>query len=82
MQVEVWLYDPLAHYHILKLACQSTFHDLLQQLEIPMEEIRFAFINGDIAMLPGSQLNGKTRLHERDQVDIYRKVKRESCFLS
>jgi hypothetical protein len=78
VNVEVWLHEPLAHYNILELAHRSTLQDLFWQLGIQQEEVRFTFVNGESAMLPGSQINGATTLHERDQVDIYKKYPRSS----
>jgi hypothetical protein len=73
MRVEVWLYDPLAHY-MLRLACNSSLQDLIHKLKILPEEIRIAFINGESLTLPGAMDNSAAMLHEGDQVDIYRKV--------
>ncbi len=77
MHVEVWLYNPLAHY-ILELACNSTLQDLIQRLKILPKEVRIAFINGKSATLLEVQGSDTPRLHEGDQVDIYRGGTRDS----
>lgn len=81
IQVEVWLYGPLARYagdqsqgsyaelH-LDMAVGSTIQDLLDDLGLPPEEKGITFINGSLAALPGLDSDRNTVLQDGDRVGI------------
>lgn len=81
IQVEVWLYGPLARYagdqsqgsyaelH-LDMAVGSTMQDLLDDLGLPPEEKGITFINGSLAALPGLDSDRNTVLQDGDRVGI------------
>lgn len=81
IQVEVWLYGPLARYagdqsqgsyaelH-LDMAVGSTMQDLLDDLGLPPEEKGITFINGSLAALPGLDSDRNVVLQDGDRVGI------------
>ena len=81
IQVEVWLYGPLARYagdqsqgsyaelH-LDMPAGSTMRDLLDHLGLPIEEKGITFINGSLAALPGLEADQEVVLREGDRVGI------------
>ncbi len=81
IQVEVWLYGPLARYAgegsqgsyaqlYLYLPAGSTMQDLLDQIGLPSEEKGITFINGNLAALPGLEADREVVLHDGDRVGI------------
>ncbi|HFD39914.1 MAG TPA: MoaD/ThiS family protein [Anaerolineae bacterium] len=81
IQVEVWLYGPIARYageqsqgsfaelH-LELPTGSTMQDLLDRLGLPPEEKGITFLNGKLAALPGLDSDRQIELHDGDRVGI------------
>lgn len=81
IQVEVWLYGPVARYageqsqgsyatlH-LELPVESTIQDLVDHLGLPAEEKGITFINGNLAALPGLDADREVVLHDGDRVGI------------
>lgn len=81
IQVEVWLYGPLARYageqsqgsyaqlH-LEFPAGSTMQDLLEQIGLPEEEKGITFINGSLAALPGLDADRTVVLKDGDRVGI------------
>ncbi len=81
IQVEVWLYGPLARYggeqnrgsyaqlH-LEFPAGSTMQDLLDRLGLPGEEKGITFINGSLAALPGLDTDRQVVLHDGDRIGI------------
>jgi len=81
IQVEVWLYGPIARYageqskgsyaelH-LTFSAGSTMRDLLDHLGLPSEEKGITFINGSLAALPGLDADRGVVLHDGDRVGI------------
>ena len=81
IQVEVWLYGPLARYggeqsqgsyaelH-LDMPVGSSMQDLLDRLELPSEEKGITFINGSLAALPGLDTDRQVILQDGDRVGI------------
>ena len=81
IQVEVWLYGPVAKYggeqnrgsyaelH-LEFPAGSTVQDLLDHLELPPEELGITFINGSLAALPGLDSGREVVLQDGDRVGI------------
>jgi hypothetical protein len=81
IQVEVWLYGPVARYggeanrgsyaqlH-LDLPTGSTMQDLLDRLGLPDEEKGITFINGDLAALPGLDSDREVVLQDGDRIGI------------
>lgn len=82
MQIEVWLYGPLARYggeaakksyaslH-LELPVGSQIRDLLKQLGLPTEERGITFINGDLSAMPGLQPDLDHPLEDGDRVAFF-----------
>jgi sulfur carrier protein ThiS len=81
IQVEVWLYGPIARYGgeksrgsyaqlQVQLPAGSTVQDLLDQLGLPAEEKGITFVNGNLAALPGLDTDRGVELHEGDRVGI------------
>ncbi len=81
IQVEVWLYGPLARYageesrgsyaelH-LELPAGSTMRHLLERLGLPKEEKGITFLNGSLAALSGLDADLEVVLHDGDRVGI------------
>ena len=81
IEVEVWLYGPMARFageqskgsyaelH-LKLPEGSTMPHLLDHLGLPSEERGITFVNGDLASLPGLDTDRDLVLHDGDRVGI------------
>lgn len=81
IQVEVWLYGPLARYageeskgsyaelHLV-LPAGTTMQDLLEGLGLPPEEKGITFINGNLAALPGLDADREVVLQDGDRVGI------------
>ena len=81
INVEVWLYGPIARYAGEKsqgsfaelhpdLPAGSTVQDLMDLLELPPEEKGITFINGSLAALPGLDSDRKVVLKDGDRVGI------------
>lgn len=81
IQVEVWLYGPMARYGgeqsqgsyaqlYIDLLAGSTMGDLLERLELPYEEKGITFINGSLAALPGLDSDRDVVLKDGDRVGI------------
>ncbi|MGD9147853.1 MAG: MoaD/ThiS family protein [Anaerolineae bacterium] len=81
INVEVWLYGPIAKYAGEKsqgsfaelhpeLPVGSTVQDLLDLLELPPEEKGITFINGSLAALPGLDSDREVVLKDGDRVGI------------
>ena len=81
IDVEVWLYGPVAKYageqsqgsHAqlhLKMPEGSTVGTLVEQLGIPPEEKGITFVNGKLAALPGLDADKGVVLHDGDRVGI------------
>jgi hypothetical protein len=81
MQVEVWLYGPLALYGDPQatIACcrkvslneGATLQDLLVHLALPSSERGITFINGQLSAMPGIQPDLDYPLWENDRVAIF-----------
>ena len=81
IQVEVWLYGPVARYagdeslgsHArldLELPVGSTMRDLFDRLGIPTEEKGITFLNGSLAGLPGLDTDQEVVLKSGDRIGI------------
>ena len=79
--IEVWLYGPMARYAgeanqgsyarlDVGITEGSTVGDLIRQLEIPAEERGITFVNGNLAALPGLEVDLDLVLHDGDRVGI------------
>ena len=82
IQVEVWLYGPLARYggeaarksHAkleLQLPVGSRVRDLLDHLGMPTEERGITFINGDLSAMPELQPDLDHILENNDRVAFF-----------
>jgi hypothetical protein len=82
INVDVWLYGPLARYggtaarkaHAnlqLELPAGSRLRDILARLALPTEERGITFINGDLSAMPGLQPDLDHRLEEGDRVAFF-----------
>ncbi|HEY77106.1 MAG TPA: MoaD/ThiS family protein [Thermoflexia bacterium] len=81
IRIEAWLYGPIARYAKegaegyarldLELPAGSTLADLVRQLGIPAEERGITFINGNLAALPGMNVDHKTVLQDGDRVGLF-----------
>jgi sulfur carrier protein ThiS len=82
IQVEVWLYGPMARYAgaqsqgsyaqlNLELPEGSTMAALLEELQLPVDERGITFVNGDLAALPGLDVDRDLVLHDGDRVGIF-----------
>lgn len=82
INVDVWLYGPLARYggdaarktHAntkLQLPTESRIRDVLDQLGLPTEERGITFINGDLSAMPGLQPDLDQRLKDGDRVAFF-----------
>ena len=81
INVEVWLYGPIARYageasqgsyaelH-LELPSGATMRDLLDRLGLPVEEKGITFVNGKLAALPGLDTDRDKVLQDGDRVGI------------
>ncbi len=81
IQIEVWLYGPIARYageqsqgsyaelH-LEFPEGSTMQDLMDHLELPPEERGIIFVNGKLATLPGIDADREVVLQDGDRVGI------------
>jgi sulfur carrier protein ThiS len=81
MNVEVWLYGPMARYageasqgshaHLdIEMPEDSTVEDLIRHLGIPSGERGITFVNGNLAALPGLEADLNLVLHDGDRVGI------------
>jgi hypothetical protein len=84
IQIELWLYGPLARYAgeqsqgsyaqlKLNLLATTTMQDLMDRFSIPSEERGITFINGKLAALPGLDADLKIVLQDGDRVGISHK---------
>jgi len=81
INIEVWLYGPLARYGgstgevfaqcNLLLPGGSTVQDLLVRLALPSEERGITFINGDLSAMPGLQPDLSHVLADGDRVSFF-----------
>ena len=81
MQVDIWLYGPLARYadsdnNVFAnvkphLAEGTTLAELLAHLELPTEELGITFINGNLSAMPGVQPDLDYVLQESDRVALF-----------
>jgi hypothetical protein len=81
MQIEVWLYGPLARYGgsddniaaqvDAELPAASTVRDLLDHLEMPTEERGITFINGNLSAMPGMQPDLDHSLIDGDRIAFF-----------
>lgn len=81
IQIEVWLYGPLARYageqsqgsHAqlnMEVQTGTTMRDLLERLGMPPEERGITFINGKLAALPGLDADLEISLQDGDRIGI------------
>jgi hypothetical protein len=81
IQIELWLYGPLARYAgeqsngsyaqlNLDLPANTTMRDLLDRFSIPHEDRGITFINGKLAALPGLDADLEIVLNDGDRVGI------------
>jgi sulfur carrier protein ThiS len=81
IRLEVWLYGPVAQYAgeesqggyaqlNVEMPKGSTLDDLMRQLGIPAEERGITFVNGNLAALPGLDVDLGTVLDDGDRVGI------------
>ena len=81
MTIEVWLYGPLARYAgeqsqgsyanlNVEMPEGCTIGDLVRQLGIPADERGITFLNGNLAGLPGLEVDLEVELHDGDRVGI------------
>ena len=81
IQIELWLYGPLARYAgeqsngsyaqlNLDLPADTTMRDLLERFGIPPEDRGITFINGKLAALPGLSADLDIVLNDGDRVGI------------
>ena len=81
IQIELWLYGPLAHYAgeqsngsyaqlNLDLPADTTMRGLLDRFSIPPEDRGITFINGKLAALPGLDADLEIVLNDGDRVGI------------
>ena len=79
--IEVWLYGPIARYageasqgsHAqlsIEMPAGSTVGDLVRRLDIPAEERGITFVNGNLAALPGLEVDLELVLEDGDRVGI------------
>lgn len=82
IQVEVWLYGPIARYGgeaaqksyaslRLEVPAESRMRDLLKQLGLPTEERGITFINGNLSAMPGLQPDLDHPLEDGDRVAFF-----------
>ncbi len=81
MQVDVWLYGPLARYGgsddnifarvALPLPEAASMCDLLAALCMPTEERGITFINGSLSAMPGIQPDLDAALNDGDRVAFF-----------
>jgi sulfur carrier protein ThiS len=80
--IEIWLYGPLARYseeksgagHArleLELEAGSTLADVIDHLGVPPEERGIIFVSGNLAALPGLNVDLSQVLQEGDRVGIF-----------
>jgi hypothetical protein len=81
IDLEVWLYGPLARYagdanqgsHArldLTMPADTTLRQLIVHLNIPADERGITFVNGNLAALPGLDESLDIALHDRDRIGI------------
>jgi hypothetical protein len=81
IRIEVWLYGPVAQYageasqgsHAqleIEMPVKSTLGDLVSHLGIPGGERGITFVNGNLAALPGLDVDLSTVLYDGDRVGI------------
>ena len=84
IQIELWLYGPLARYAgeqsqgsyaqlNLDLPATTTMQDLLDRFSIPPDDRGITFINGKLAALPGLDADLGIVLKDGDRVGISHK---------
>ncbi len=81
VQVEVWLYGPLARYHDpenaiaaqvqVELPEDSRLQDLLAWLKLPTGERGITFINGNLSAMPGIQPDLECLLMDGDRIAFF-----------
>jgi len=81
IRIEVWLYGPVAQYageasqgsHAqleVEMPLESTLGDLVSHLGVPAQERGITFVNGQLAALPGLNVDLGKVLHDGDRVGI------------
>lgn len=81
IRLEIWLYGPIARYageasrrshaHLnVDMPEGSTLADLVNHLGIPAEERGITFVNGNLAALPGLDIDLDVVLRDGDRVGI------------
>ena len=81
MQLEIWLYGPVARYAgeasqgsyaqlDVQMPIGSTLGDLIDYLGIPREERGITFVNGSLAAMPGLDADLGAILHNGDRIGI------------
>jgi hypothetical protein len=81
IHLDVWLYGPVAQYAgeasqgsyaqlDVEMPAESTLGDLVSRLGIPLEERGITFVNGNLAALPGLDVDLSTVLRDGDRVGI------------
>jgi hypothetical protein len=81
IRLDVWLYGPMARYAgeasqgsyaqlDVEMPAESTLGDLVNHLGIPLEERGITFVNGNLAALPGLDVDLSTVLRDGDRVGI------------
>lgn len=81
MEIDVWLYGPLARFggskddifanFRLVLPPGSRLRDLLAKLRLPTEERGISFINGNLSAMPGIQPDLDHPLQDGDRVALF-----------
>jgi len=81
IELEVWLYGSLSQYGgeasqgsyaqlDMRMPQGATMEDLVCRLEIPFEERGITFVNGNLAALPGVEVDLDLVLQDGDRVGI------------
>ncbi len=82
IQVDVWLYGPLArsggsddniaaHVDLSLPPERRTVQDVLDHLEMPTEERGFTFINGNLSAMPGEHPDLNHELQDGDRIAFF-----------
>ncbi|MDY7039346.1 MAG: MoaD/ThiS family protein [Chloroflexota bacterium] len=82
INLEIWLYGPLARYGgdqsnstyaqlLLQVPRDTTVGDLLKQLSIPLEEKGITFINGQLSDMPGLAADLQHILEDGDRIGLF-----------
>ena len=82
MQLEMWLYGPLARYAgeasrgsyaqlDWEMPSGTRMRDLIERLELPLAEKGITFINGDLTDMPGLGADLERELQDGDRVALF-----------